>query len=540
MTRTIDLYDTTLRDGAQTEGISYSVEDKLRITEKLDALGLPFIEGGWPGSNPKDAEFFRRARRLRLTQATLVAFGSTRRPHVTPSRDANLKALVESQTSVVTIFGKSWDLHVREVLGVTLDENLAMIEDSVRFLKARGRTVFYDAEHFFDGYRANPTYCLKTIQAAQEVGADAVVFCDTNGGSLPDELSRIITEAKRRVRVSMGIHAHNDCGLGVANSLVAVQAGCRQVQGTINGYGERCGNADLTTIVAILATKMGLACLPSDKLKELTDVSHFVAEVSNMVQRPGQPFVGAAAFAHKGGVHVNAVMKIPKSYEHIDPTRVGNQRKILVSELSGRTSLVVKARALAVNLSKETPQTKKLLALLQHLEHQGYHFEAAEASFELLLQRHLKRLKPFFGLESFRVIIEKKDSRIVSEATIKLKVRGMHEHAAAEGDGPVNALDNAIRKALTQFYPTLARMHLTDFKVRVLDEKAGTAAKVRVLIQSQDEHESWGTIGVSENIIEASWQALVDSIEYKLLRDSRNKSEVRSRKSEQAKPSGRR
>ncbi len=521
MTSPVDLYDTTLRDGAQSEGISYSVQDKLRITQKLDELGLPYVEGGWPGSNPKDAEFFRRAKRLRLRTAALVAFGSTRRPRVSPARDANLKALLAAGTKVITIFGKSWDLHVRDVLGVSLDENLKMIEDSVRFLKQRGRRVFYDAEHFFDGWRANPEYCLKTVRVAQEAGADVVIFCDTNGGTLPEDVSRVIGEAKRVVRVPTGIHAHNDCELGVANSLAAVRAGCRQVQGTMNGYGERCGNADLTAVIPTLALKMGVPCLPSHKLKELTEVSRFVAEVSNMSQRPGQPYVGTTAFAHKGGVHVNAVKKNPKTYEHIEPSLVGNQRKILVSELSGRTSLVIKAEGLSIDLAKEGPQAKKLLALLQQLEHQGYHFEAAEASFELMLQRHLKKLKPFFQLEGFRVIVEKRGKKIVSEATIKVKVDGAVEHAASEGDGPVNALDNAIRKALRQFYPTLSGMHLTDFKVRVLDEKAGTAAQVRVLIESQDEHGSWGTIGVSENIIEASWQALVDSIEYKLLKDRR-------------------
>jgi len=517
----VDLYDTTLRDGAQTEGISYSVQDKLRITGKLDALGVPYVEGGWPGSNPKDGEFFRRARRLRLSTAILAAFGSTRRAGVAAGRDPNLKALLDAQTAVVTIFGKSWDLHVRDVLGASLDENLKMIEESVAALKKRGRRVFYDAEHFFDGYRANRDYALKTIQAAQEAGTEVVILCDTNGGSLPQDVASVVAEVRRLLRVPLGIHAHNDCGLGVANSVAAVQAGCRQVQGTINGYGERCGNADLTSIIPVLALKMGLDCLPSKKLKELTEVSHYVAEISNMVQRPGQPFVGATAFAHKGGVHVNAVMKNPKTYEHIDPSTVGNQRKILVSELSGRTSLVLKAKDLHLGLAKDAPQAKKLLKLLQQLEHQGYHFEAAEGSLELLLQRHLKHLKPFFKLEGFRIIIEKRGAKLTSEATIKVKVDGVAEHAASEGDGPVNALDNAIRKALRQFYPTLSRMHLTDFKVRVLDEKAGTAAKVRVLIQSQDEHDSWGTVGVSENIIEASWQALVDSIEYKLLKDQK-------------------
>ena len=518
MAQHVELYDTTLRDGAQTEGISYSVQDKLRITEKLDALGVQTIEGGWPGSNPKDAEFFRRAKRLHLSSARLAAFGSTRRAD-TAANDPNLQALLKAETQIITIFGKSWNLHVRDVLNISLDENLKVIEDSVAFLKRRGRTVVYDAEHYFDGYKDNPTYALKTLQAAQNGGANTIVFCDTNGGSLPNEIAELINTAKASLRVPLGIHAHNDSDLAVANSLAAVTAGCRQVQGTINGYGERCGNANLVSIIANLKLKLGIHCLPDTKLKELTEVSRFVAEVSNMSQRANQPFVGEAAFAHKGGVHVNAVMKNPRTYEHVDPSTVGNQRKILVSELSGRSSLVFKAKDLALDLSKETPQAKRLLKLLQQLEHQGYHFEAAEGSLELLLKRELKQLKPFFRLESFRVIMEKRDHRLISEATIKLRVNGVPEQTAAEGDGPVNALDNAIRKALNRFYPRLAQMHLTDFKVRVLDEKAGTAAKVRVLIQSQDEHDSWGTVGVSENIIEASWQALVDSIEYKLLKD---------------------
>jgi len=519
MGQTVELYDTTLRDGAQTEGISYSVQDKLRIAAKLDELGLHYIEGGWPGSNVKDSQFFRLARGQRLQSAQLVAFGSTRRAGLTSARDPNLKALLRADTRTVTIFGKSWDLHVQGVLKISLDENLKIIEDSVRFLTRHGRRVIYDAEHFFDGFFTNRAYALKTIQAAQAAGAETVVFCDTNGGRLPTEITEAVTSASAQLRVPMGIHTHNDSDLGVANAIAAVSAGCRQVQGTINGYGERCGNADLVSLIAILTLKMGRDCLPPGKLKELTEVSRFVAELSNVIPRPNQPFVGATAFAHKGGVHVNAVMKDPATYEHIDPARLGNQRKILVSELSGRSSLVLKAQDLALNLSKNTPTAKRLLARLQQLEHQGYHFEAAEGSFELLLQRTLNRLKPFFTLGGFRVVVEKKDGKMVSEATIKLTVDGRQEHTAAEGDGPVNALDNAIRKALVPFYPSLAHMRLTDFKVRVLDEKAGTGAKVRVLIQSQDEHDAWGTIGVSENIIEASWHALVDSIEYKLLKD---------------------
>ena len=515
----IELYDTTLRDGAQTEGISYSVQDKLRITEQLDALGVHTIEGGWPGSNPKDAEFFRKARRLSLRSAALAAFGSTRRASVSAAKDPNLRALLAAETPVVTLFGKSWDLHVRDVLKTSLEENLRLIEESVAWLKRRGRRVVYDAEHFFDGYRDDPDYALRTLQAAVDGGADTLALCDTNGGSLPSQVTEAIRAVQRRFSTPLGIHAHNDSDLAAANSVAAVQAGCRQVQGTVNGYGERCGNANLVSLIAILKLKLGIDCLPDAKLKELTEVSRFVAEVSNMAHDAHQPFVGETAFAHKGGVHVNAVMKNPRTYEHLEPGLVGNQRRILVSELSGRSSLVFKAKGLALDLTKETPQAKRLLKLLQQLEHRGYHFEAAEGSLELLLKRQLKQFKPFFRLGGFRIIIEKRDHKLTSEATIKVHVNKATEQTAAEGDGPVNALDNAIRKALLKFYPALSEMHLTDFKVRVLDEKAATAARVRVLIQSQDAHDSWGTVGVSENIIEASWQALVDSIEYKLLKD---------------------
>jgi len=516
----IELYDTTLRDGAQTEGISYSVGDKLRIAERLDALGVHYIEGGWPGSNPKDAEFFRQAKRVRRT-STLTAFGSTRRA-ATAAKDPNLQALLKAETSVITLFGKSWPLHVRDVLKVTLDENLRLIEDSVAYVRRHGRRVIYDAEHFFDGYKDDPGYAIKTLRAARDAGADTLVLCDTNGGGLPSEITAIIRATAQQLHVPMGIHTHNDGDLAVANALAAVEAGCRHVQGTINGYGERCGNANLVSLIALMQLKLGIDCVSESALSELTETSRFVAEVSNMAQRANQPFVGEAAFAHKGGVHVNAVMKNPRTYEHLDPSTVGNQRKILVSELSGRSSLVFKAKNLALDLSKETPQAKRLLKRLQQLEHEGYHFEAAEASLELLLKRALKQLRPSFTLEGFRVIMEKRDHKLISEATIKVHVSGVAEQTAAEGDGPVNALDHAIRKALKRFYPTLAEMHLTDFKVRVLDEKAGTAAKVRVLIQSQDARESWGTVGVSENIIEASWQALVDSIEYKLLKDQKS------------------
>lgn len=519
--RQVKTYDTTLRDGAQGEGISYSVADKISIAQELDKLGLDYIEGGWPGSNPKDMEFYLKMADKRLKYSKLVAFGSTRKARVKASLDHNLAAILKSGAGIVAIFGKTWDLHVREVLKTTLDENLKMISDTVNFLTSKGITVFYDAEHFFDAYKANREYSLKCLRAAEEAGSAAVILCDTNGGTLTSEVSRVIKEIRAGIGVKLGIHCHNDAGLAVANSIAAVEAGADMVQGTINGYGERCGNADLIPIIANLKLKLGIDCLPDNKLRELAHISHFVSEISNMRLRDDQPYVGASSFAHKGGVHINAVMKNPRTYEHIEPSLVGNHRRILLSELGGKTGIILRAKALELDLSKEDPKTKRILKLVQDLEHKGYHFEAAEASFELLMKRALKKYNKFFFLEGFRVVIEKRsDRKITSEAIIKLSVKGAKEHTAAEGDGPVNALDNALRKALKDFYPALSKMHLSDFKVRVLDEKAGTASKVRVLIQSQDEKDTWSTIGVSENIIEASWQALVDSVEYKLLKDT--------------------
>ena len=525
--RKVKLYDTTLRDGAQTEGISYSVADKLKIAQKLDALGIHYIEGGWPGSNPKDMEFFRLLKRKRIKSAKICAFGSTTRPHRSPEKDANIKALLKAETEIVTLFGKTWDLHVKYVLKTTLDENLKMISSSVKYLKDRGRKVIYDAEHFFDGAGDNFNYALKTLSAAQEAGADVIVLCDTNGGMITSSLVRIIREVQRSLSVLLGIHTHNDSGLACANTIAAVEDGCTHIQGTINGYGERCGNADLLVCIANLKLKLGINCISKANLKRLTQVSRYVSEVSNMRHQNNQPFVGESAFAHKGGVHINAMVKHPLTYEHTKPGLVGNQRSFLISELSGRTSILLKAKQLELGLEKETPHTRKILRLLQDLEHQGYQFEAAEGSFELLMKKAMKKYKKFFDLEGFRVIIEKtEEGKVTSEAAVKLKVNKIEEHTASVGDGPINALDNALRKALLEFYPTLARMHLTDFKVRVLDERAGTAAKVRVLIQSQDEKDSWGTVGVSENIIEASWQALADSIEYKLLKDAQHPSKV--------------
>ena len=517
----IKIYDTTLRDGSQGEGISFSVMDKVKIAKKLDDFGIHYIEGGWPGSNPKDMEFFKQAKKLRFKNSEVVAFGSTRRPKISPQDDENLRALIKSGVSSAAIFGKTWDMHVTDVLRVSLQENLKMIRDTVEFLKSKNLYVFYDAEHFFDGYLQNKNYALETLRSAVSAGCDAVVLCDTNGGMLTNELAAIVRAVSSECRdVALGIHTHNDGGLAVANTIVAVEAGAGIVQGTINGYGERCGNADLCGIIPNLQLKLGYKCVSESRLKELTEVSMYVSEISNMKPQDNQPFTGRSAFAHKGGVHINAVMKNPASYEHIAPEKVGNHRRILVSELSGKTSIILRAKEMELDLTKDDPKTKKILRLVQSMENQGYHFEAADGSFELLMKKALKKYKPFFTLEGFRVSIEKReDDTLISEAIIKLNVNKKEEHTAALGDGPVNALDNALRKALAKFYPALSKMHLSDFKVRVLDEKAGTAAKVRVLIQSQDEDSSWGTVGVSENIIEASWQALVDSVEYKLLKD---------------------
>ncbi|MDD4910265.1 MAG: citramalate synthase [Candidatus Omnitrophica bacterium] len=521
--KAIEIYDTTLRDGAQGEGISFSVTDKIRIARELDMLGAHYVEGGWPGSNPKDMEFFLKMSKEPLQKARLTAFSMTRRPGAKAQNDPNILSLVDSGVKHVAIVGKTWDLHIGDVLKITLEENLEIIRDTVGFLSSKGMAVFYDAEHFFDACRSNKDYSLKCLLTACEAGAKAIVLCDTNGGTITSEVSRVIKELRPRIKPLLGIHCHNDCGLAIANSIAAVEAGADMVQGTINGIGERCGNADLVPIIANLKIKLGIDCISDEKLKDLAKVSHFVSEISNMRQKNDQPFVGSSAFAHKGGMHINAVMKNPKSYEHIDPSLVGNHRRILVSELGGRTGILLRAKGLELDLSKEDPQTKKILKLVQELENKGYHFEAAEASFELLMKKALKKYKEFFTLEGFRVVVEKKsDKKITSEAIIKLNVNGAKEHTAAEGDGPVNALDNALRKALKDFYPALSKMRLSDFKVRVLDEKVGTAAKVRVLIQSQDEEDSWSTIGVSENIIEASWQALVDSVEYKLLKDKVN------------------
>lgn len=512
-------YDTTLRDGTQGEGISLSALEKIRIAKCLDAFGIDYIEGGWPGSNPKDMAFFQDIRKEELKHATIAAFGSTRRANTKAKDDANLKALVQAKVKTSTIFGKSWDLHVTDVFKVSLQENLDMIYDSVHYLKSKKMEVFFDAEHFFDGFRANPDYALDALQEAVRAGADAVVLCDTNGGTTPEEMRAIVRTVNNEITGSVGIHCHNDMGLAVANSVIAVEQGCDQVQGTINGYGERCGNANLVTIMPILTFKHDLQTVGKAKLKQLQKMSRFVAEVCNMPLNSSKPFVGASAFAHKAGVHVNAVLKNAKTYEIMDPALVGNHRRFLVSELSGATNILIKAKELDMDLDKNTPETRKILNTIQDMENQGYQFEAAEASFELLMKRMTGRAKSFFELCGFRVTDEKReDNKMVSEATIKVKVGDIEEHTAADGDGPVNALDGALRKALTKFYPVLKKIHLTDFSVRVINGKEGTAAKVRVFVTFQDEKYTWTTVGVSENIIEASWEAIVDAIEYRLMK----------------------
>jgi 2-isopropylmalate synthase len=514
----VQIYDTTLRDGSQGEGVYFSLHDKLQITTKLDELGFDFIEGGYPLSNPKDAEYFQRVADLPLRHAQVVAFGMTRRKALLAEKDAGMLALRDAKTQFVTLVGKSWDLHVREVLSATEEENLAMIRDSVAFLRAEGRRVIYDAEHFFDGHRLNPDFALKTIQAAQEGGAEIVVLCDTNGGSLPERITLGVEAARQALKVPVGIHCHNDCDVATANSLTAVRHGAVQVQGTINGVGERCGNVDLVSVVANLALKDGHEVLIPGGVSRLTELSRYVYEIANMNFRASQAFVGLSAFAHKGGMHVHAVNRISQSYEHIDPETVGNERRILISELSGRSSIVAK---LSKHRRDDDPELmKQILDRVQVLESQGYQFEAAEASFDLLVMKVAGTYQPKFVRDHYRVnVVTDEGGAPVTEATIKLTVDGASEHVVAEGDGPVNALDTALRKALAAAYPRLAEMHLADYKVRVINSTEGTAARVRVVIESRDHDDVWTTVGVSENIIEASWLALVDSVEYKLIKD---------------------
>ncbi len=521
--RRIEIYDTTLRDGAQAEDISFSVEDKLRITEKLDELGVHYVEGGWPGANPKDIEYFKKARKLGLKTSKIVAFGSTHRPKHRVNEDVLIRALLDSKATVITIFGKTWDFHVKEALKISLNENLDLIHNSVSYLKKNVETVLYDAEHFFDGYKDNPQYALKSLLAAQEAGADCLVLCDTNGGTLPDDVEKVMREIKKSVRVPLGIHAHNDSDCAVATSVIAVECGASHVQGTINGLGERCGNANLCSIIPNLQIKLGMRCISAKQLKRLREVSRYVNELANLRHFKRQPFVGDSAFAHKAGMHVSAVRKRPETYEHIRPDLVGNSQRVLISDLAGKSNILRKAEEFGIHLDPESPHVQDIVTTLKHLENEGFQFEAAEASFELLMKKALGLHKRFFDLIGFRTIVEKRkeEEEPICEATIMVKVGGRVEHTAATGNGPVNAIDNALRKALDKFYPALKEVKLHDYKVRVLTAGKGTSAKVRVLVESGDENEKWGTVGVSENIIEASYQALVDSIEYKLLKEER-------------------
>jgi 2-isopropylmalate synthase len=509
------LYDTTLRDGSQREGISYSLEDKIRIAERLDRFGVHYIEGGWPGSNPKDARFFERAAKMTWQNAKIAAFGSTTRKETPPEEDANIQALLEAQTPVVTLVGKSWDLHVFHVLETTLEENLRMIGSSVAFMKAQGKEVIYDAEHFFDGYKADPNYALETLRAAEQNGADVIVLCDTNGGCLPWEIEQIVGEVKAQIHTPLGIHCHNDSGCGVANTLAAVKAGVVHVQGTINGYGERVGNADLCAVTAGLQLKMGKRCVSDEQLARLTELSNFVSEVANLPHDRHQPYVGASAFTHKGGIHVAAMLKHEQSYQHIDPRLVGNQRRSVVSELSGRGNLVEKAQELGVSLTPE--QARRILNEIKDLEAKGFTFEGAEGSVNVMLKRAQPDYQPPFELIDFTVVVEHRQGRgMLAEATVKVRVGDRILHTAAEGNGPVNALDAALRKALEDVYPAIRSVRLDDYKVRIVDSENGTASAVRVLIDTKNGSRRWSTVGASTNIIEASWRAIADSFEYAL------------------------
>lgn len=522
----VQLYDTTLRDGAQQEGISFSVADKLKIAKELDELGIHFIEGGWPGANPKDTEFFIKAQDLNLKHSALVAFGSTKHPDSKVSKDANLQALIEAKTGVVTIVGKSWDLHVTQILETSLENNLRIISESIGYLKSKGRTVFFDAEHFFDGYKASPEYAIQTINAAAKAGADCVVLCDTNGGALPSEIVAAIEAAGKAIAVPLGIHTHNDAEMAVANSLAAVQAGAVQVQGTINGYGERCGNANLCSIISTLKLKLGIDCINDEQLTKLTEVSRYVAELANLAPASYLPYVGASAFTHKAGLHVSALAKWGDSYQHINPELVGNSPQVVVSELSGKSNILYKAKELGVTLPPKGKQARQILEQIKLLENRGFQYEGADASFELLLHRAQPEYKPPFELVDFMVIVERhrrlptnqSKTKLLSEATVKVKVGGKVIHTAAEGNGPVNALDQALRKALLEFYPDLNIVELVDYKVRILEESSGTESQVRVLIESSDGRKQWRTVGSSTDIIEASWLALADSMEYWLIK----------------------
>jgi 2-isopropylmalate synthase len=514
----VELYDTTLRDGSQGEGINFSVMDKLRIAEKLDAFGIHYIEGGWPGSNPKDIEFFAEAKRKKFKNARLAAFGATRRKGVRVDQDEQVRLLLEAETPVITIVGKTWLLHVKEVLRATPEENLAMIGDTIRFLKDHKKFVIYDAEHSFDGFKDEPEYALDTWSAAEKAGADFIVLCDTNGGRLPGEIARVTDIARSKLNTKIGIHTHDDIGLGVANALAGIEAGATQVQGTVNGYGERTGNCNLISVIPNLALKMKKNCISPASLRKLKELSQFVDEIANFRHNPRLPWVGSAAFSHKGGQHVNAVQKLARSYEHVDPTSVGNVRRVLMSDLAGRSNILMKAHELGFKLDSDTPELKEILARIKKMEHEGYEFEAAEGSLALLIRKILKHQEPPFKIEGYHVSMRRDRAASVCQASVKVQVDGVTEHTIAEGDGPVNALDEALRAALVKFYPSLKKMRLEDYKVRILDSTSGTSARTRVLIESTDGKNEWGTVGVHDNIIEASLQALVDSIEYALMK----------------------
>ncbi|MCX7709751.1 MAG: citramalate synthase [Clostridia bacterium] len=514
------IYDSTLRDGAQAQGISFSVEDKLKIVEALDRLGVKYIEAGNPGSNPKDLQFFERVNRIKFKNAKIIAFGSTRRVNMSVGEDANVKSLLKADTPAVAIFGKTWDFQVEEILKTTLDENLKMIYDTISFFKNKGKEVVYDAEHFFDGYKANPEYAMKTLKAAYDAGADCLCLCDTNGGCFPSYINEITGMVAKTFNVSVGIHCHNDNGMAVAGSIAAVEAGATQIQGTMNGFGERCGNANLCTIIPNLQLKMDYNCIPQESMDKITSIARYVSEIANVTHEERAPYVGNCAFAHKAGMHADAVNKNTTAYEHVDPSIVGNERIFLMSEVAGRSAVLNYINEVDRSLTKDSPETKLILGKLKEMEFEGYQYEGAEASFELVIRKVLGRYHPFFELREFKVIVNEPSLEgINSSAMIKIKVDGLEEITAAEGDGPVNALDRAVRKALERFYPNIKEMKLTDYKVRVLDSASATAAKVRVLIESTDGKEVWTTIGVSTDIIDASWKALVDSIEYKLIKE---------------------
>lgn len=521
----VSIYDTTLRDGTQGENVNFSSEEKIKVAKRLDSIGVHYIEGGWPGSNSRDMRFFELAQKENFSIARITAFGSTRRPNISAEDDANLNALIKSKAPVVTIFGKSWPLHVEQIMENSREENLSMIRDSIKLLREYDLEVLYDAEHFFDGYNDDANYALETLLAAANSGAQTIVLCDTNGGSLPSAVLNAVNHVKRyleenHVNVPIGIHTHNDSGMAVANAVAAVEAGARMVQGTINGYGERCGNADLTTLIPILTLKMHRHTIGDNNLSRLKSLSRFVSETANIVPLNSRPFVGKSAFAHKGGIHVSAIMKTPRAYEHIDPCLVGNERRVLVSDMSGKSNVAFKAKELGIDLGKDENHCQDIVTKIKTMEDQGYQFDAAEGSLKIFLQKCTAQFKPLFDLESFRVTIEKdKDQPCTAHATIKIAVDGAHEITAAEGDGPVSALDNALRKALGKFYHDLDVMRLVDFKVRVIDGSDGTAARVRVFIESRDHDDIWSTIGVSQDVIEASWQALADSFQFKLSKE---------------------